>query len=155
MIPKAKKTQPNSPLRKIAKVWLLVGLLGLSFVAVFAIGIFESGQPVHERSSGGIVPRSEVTGVLGPVAAVFGFFAWCAFVVALETAKIMIPDIDIWRAALLMVKRYGDDAPTEAAIRADKLQEDGDHDGAVTWHRILAAIERLQAKAPAEGEKVH
>jgi hypothetical protein len=27
--------------------------------------------------------------------------------------------------------------------------------GAETWHRILNAIERLQAKAPSEGEKVH
>ena len=27
--------------------------------------------------------------------------------------------------------------------------------GAETWHRILNAIERLQAKAPAVGEKVH
>jgi len=27
--------------------------------------------------------------------------------------------------------------------------------GAETWHRIPNAIERLQAKAPAEGEKVH
>jgi hypothetical protein len=27
--------------------------------------------------------------------------------------------------------------------------------GAETWHRILNAIERLQAKAPTEGEKVH
>jgi hypothetical protein len=27
--------------------------------------------------------------------------------------------------------------------------------GAETWHRILNAIERLQAKQPAEGEKVH
>jgi hypothetical protein len=27
--------------------------------------------------------------------------------------------------------------------------------GAETWHRIVNAIEHLQAKAPAEGEKVH
>jgi hypothetical protein len=27
--------------------------------------------------------------------------------------------------------------------------------GAETWHRILNAIERLQAKAPAEGEKAY
>jgi hypothetical protein len=27
----------------------------------------------------------------------------------------MISDVDIWRAALLMVKRYGDDAMLEAA----------------------------------------
>ena len=26
---------------------------------------------------------------------------------------------------------------------------------AATWHRILDAIERLQAKAPADEEKVH
>jgi hypothetical protein len=43
----------------------------------------------------------------------------------------------------------------EAAERADRLLEDGDPLGAATWHRILDAIERLQAKAPAEGEKVH
>jgi hypothetical protein len=28
-------------------------------------------------------------------------------------------------------------------------------DGCTTWMRIGDAIERLQAKAPAEGEKVH
>ncbi len=27
--------------------------------------------------------------------------------------------------------------------------------GAATWHRILGAIERLQAQKPAEGEGVH
>ena len=37
------------------------------------------------------------------------------------------------------------------AARADQLLEDGDPVGAVTWHRILDAIERLQAQKPAEG----
>jgi hypothetical protein len=67
----------------------------------------------------------------------------------------MIPDRDVWQAALLIVKRYGDDAMLEAAQRADQLLEEDDMAGAETWHRILNAIERLQAKAPAEGEKVH
>jgi hypothetical protein len=67
----------------------------------------------------------------------------------------MIPDVDIWRAALAMVNRYGADVMLEAAARADQLLEDGDPLGAATWHRILDAIERLQTKAPAEGEKVH
>jgi hypothetical protein len=31
----------------------------------------------------------------------------------------VIPEADIWRAALLMVKRYGDDAMREAAARGD------------------------------------
>jgi len=34
-------------------------------------------------------------------------------------------------------------------------REDVDWQGALTWHRILDAIERLQAKAPAEGEATH
>jgi Family of unknown function (DUF6961) len=64
-------------------------------------------------------------------------------------------DRDIWAAALLMVKRYGDDTMLEAAARVDQLTEDGDWAAANVWHRILDAIERLQVKAPVEGEKVH
>jgi hypothetical protein len=67
----------------------------------------------------------------------------------------MIPDRDVRAAALLMVKRYKEDAMLEAAKRADQLLDESDMAGAETWHRILNAIERLQAKAPAEGEKVH
>ena len=67
----------------------------------------------------------------------------------------MIDDRDVWQAALLIVKRYGNDAMREAAERADQPLDEGDMAGAETWHRILNAIERLQAKAPAEGEKVH
>ena len=67
----------------------------------------------------------------------------------------MIDDRDVWRAAVLIVKRYGDDATLEASARADQLLDEGDMAGAATWHRILDAIERLQAMAPAEGEKVH
>ena len=33
----------------------------------------------------------------------------------------MIPEIDIWRAAQLMLKRYGDKALEESAARADEL----------------------------------
>jgi Family of unknown function (DUF6961) len=67
----------------------------------------------------------------------------------------VISDRDVWQAALLIVKRYGDDATHEAAERADQLVDEGDMAGAETWHRILNAIERLLAKAPAESEKVH
>jgi hypothetical protein len=47
------------------------------------------------------------------------------------------------------------DAMLEAAERADQLLDEGDMAGAETWHRMLNAIERLQAVKPAEGEKVH
>ena len=67
----------------------------------------------------------------------------------------MIDDRDIWQAALLLVMRYGDDTMLEAAQRADQLQEDGDWQGAVSWHRILDCIERIQRPNPPEGEAVH
>jgi hypothetical protein len=38
----------------------------------------------------------------------------------------MIPDIDIWRAALLVIKHYGADAAVEAAARADEMLDAGD-----------------------------
>jgi hypothetical protein len=58
----------------------------------------------------------------------------------------MIDDPDVWQAALLLVKRYGDDAMLEASMRADQMLGEGDMAGAETWHRmILNAIERLQA----------
>jgi triphosphoribosyl-dephospho-CoA synthetase len=67
----------------------------------------------------------------------------------------LLSDHESSAAARLIVKRYGDDAMHEAAERADQLLAEGDMAGAETWHRILNAIERLQAKAPAEGERVH
>jgi len=57
----------------------------------------------------------------------------------------MIDDSAIWQGALLMVKRYGEDAMLEASMRADQLLEEGDMAGAETWHRILNAIERLRS----------
>jgi hypothetical protein len=65
------------------------------------------------------------------------------------------PDLDMWRAALLMLKRYGNDAAVEAAARADEMLDESDVDGARDWQRITNAIEQLQAEKPAEGEKVH
>ena len=37
----------------------------------------------------------------------------------------MIPDLDIYRAANVIIKQYGQDALIEAAIKADKLLEVG------------------------------
>ena len=39
----------------------------------------------------------------------------------------MIPEIDIWRAASLMLKRYGEKALEESAARADELFAEQDH----------------------------
>jgi hypothetical protein len=52
----------------------------------------------------------------------------------------MIPEIDIWRIATLMLKRYGDQAEAESAIRSAELAEAGDSAGAAVWRRITDAI---------------
>ena len=65
----------------------------------------------------------------------------------------MISDREIWQTASVMVKRYGEDAATEAAKRADELFDEGDVEGCATWRRILEAIEGLSAMEP--GGKVN
>jgi hypothetical protein len=60
----------------------------------------------------------------------------------------VIPEIDIWRAATLMLKRYGDNALEESRTRGDQLAADGDHDGADTWRRITAAVVQLANTTP-------
>ena len=59
----------------------------------------------------------------------------------------MIPEIDIWRAAVLMLKRYGDKA-LESAARADQLDAEGDPDGAATWRWITRVVEQLANNTP-------
>ena len=60
----------------------------------------------------------------------------------------MIPEIDIWRAAQLMLKRYGDKALEESAARADELMAAGDDNGAAVWCRIMDALTQLANTTP-------
>lgn len=65
----------------------------------------------------------------------------------------MTEEIDIWRAAQLLVKRHGDDVEVVAAYRSDELLAQGDTDGQRIWKRILAAVHELQRTKPAAGER--
>jgi hypothetical protein len=65
----------------------------------------------------------------------------------------LIPQIDIWRAAQLMLKRYGEKALDESAARADELALAGDDAGAATWRRIMSAVTELANKIPPD--RVH
>jgi hypothetical protein len=60
----------------------------------------------------------------------------------------MIPEIDIWRIATLMLKCYGDEADIESAIRAEELAEAGDWGGEAVWRRIIDAIGQLVNTTP-------
>src|SRR5215813_8602451 len=57
----------------------------------------------------------------------------------------MISELDIYRAANLVIKRHGGDAVIEAARMVDRMLERGDPEGRVLWQRIRRAIEVLQA----------
>ncbi len=67
----------------------------------------------------------------------------------------MIPDLDIYRSANVLVKQHGRDAPIHAAMRADAMLESGDLDGYAVWMQILRAVEELQGVEPGPGVEVH
>ncbi len=65
----------------------------------------------------------------------------------------MIPDLDIYRSAQVLVKQHGQDAPIHAAMRADAMLDKGDLDGYAVWRRIVRAVGELQRIEP--GAQVH
>ncbi len=67
----------------------------------------------------------------------------------------MTSDLDTYRCAHLLIKRHGDDAPIEAAMRADERLAAGDIDGKAVWLRIVKAIEELQSEERPGDAKVH
>jgi hypothetical protein len=64
-------------------------------------------------------------------------------------------DIEIWRAAEQMRKLYGDDAAIHAAMRADKLMDQGDTEGFDMRRRVVAAINELDRVEVKDGEAKH
>lgn len=69
----------------------------------------------------------------------------------------MPSDRDIWVSAKLYIDRHGEDAPIEAAMRADVLAEEGDYAGQRAWLRIIAAIEWLRrqpGQRPVQGRSL-
>ena len=67
----------------------------------------------------------------------------------------MTSDLDIYRAAKVIIKRYGKDAQIYSTKRASAMLDKGDMDAYAMWKRILRAVEELQRAAPKSGEAVH
>ena len=66
----------------------------------------------------------------------------------------MIPDLDIYRSAQVLVKQHGEDAPIHTAMRADAMPDKGDLDGYDVWKRIVKAVEKLLSKERPDGATV-
>ncbi len=60
----------------------------------------------------------------------------------------MADDTDLWRAASLLVDRYGDRAVAEAITRADNMETIGDKEGTVVWRRIRQYVREIQRTRP-------
>jgi len=57
----------------------------------------------------------------------------------------VISELDIYRAANLLIRQHGGDAAIEAARKADRMLDRGDIEGRRVWLRIKHAIAELQA----------
>jgi hypothetical protein len=57
----------------------------------------------------------------------------------------MVSNLDIWRAANLLIREHGANADGEAARLQDLMADRGDDEGRLVWVRIRRAIEALQA----------
>jgi hypothetical protein len=55
-------------------------------------------------------------------------------------------EVDVWRAANLIIENHGEYAITLAAMRSDEMFEKGDTAGAAAWRKIAKAIEVLCAQ---------
>ena len=76
--------------------------------------------------------------------------------VEISSAESMTSDLDIYRAANLLIKQHGDEAAIHAAMRVDELLEASDLDGYTVWKRVLKAVEELLDKGPpGKHDRVH
>ena len=56
----------------------------------------------------------------------------------------MIDDKVIWRAATMLIERFGKHSAAVARERAKGMPEEGDAGGQAVWKRIVRAIEEMQ-----------
>jgi hypothetical protein len=67
----------------------------------------------------------------------------------------MIPEMDMLRAADLLVKRHGRNAAIVAAQRADECLAAGDIEGQRIWKSIVEAVVELVRDKREDGEHVN
>ena len=60
----------------------------------------------------------------------------------------MIPEIDIWRVANLMIRWYGESAEVECTRRAGECADEGDENGVAIWRRVTWAAAELANTTP-------
>ena len=112
-------------------------------------------------SSGAAACRSRQTSLPGAgratrtirVATIAGFMRAC---LPRELGFGMTDDLDIYRAANILVKEYGaEQAPLMAAKRVDAMLALGDVNGQRTWKAVLRAVQEIIRTERGPGELVN
>jgi hypothetical protein len=67
----------------------------------------------------------------------------------------MVAEIDIWRAAKLLIDHHGEQASAHAMQRAIDMHSAGDEAGEAVWLKIFDSIRDLLRTAPTDGESRH
>jgi hypothetical protein len=67
----------------------------------------------------------------------------------------VVSDVDVWRAANVLIREHGADAALIAAQRGDALLKEGDVEGQRVFVAIVKAISELVRLTPNEGERVN
>ena len=67
----------------------------------------------------------------------------------------MPTDLDIYRSANILIKRYLEEAAFKAAMRADAMLKNGEIGGYLVWKRIVKAINEIQRDEPRDDEAVN
>lgn len=57
-----------------------------------------------------------------------------------ETEGALMSERDVWMAAGVLIREFGEQAVIEASNKADQFQKLGDVDGQRTWMRIVHAV---------------
>jgi hypothetical protein len=67
----------------------------------------------------------------------------------------LMDDIEVYRAANMLVKQHGSEALSKAAERAAELAVAGDQQGALVFKRIVEAIREMQRVQRDERERLN
>ncbi len=62
---------------------------------------------------------------------------------------------EIYRAANLIIRKYGDGAIIYAGARADRLLETGNEKGNYLWLKVLDAVQELLSAVRPAGSRLH
>lgn len=56
-----------------------------------------------------------------------------------------VTDLDIYRTARDLIRRFGKNAIVEAAMQSDEMLSRGDYPAVARWNQVMRAIGELQA----------